>query len=53
MTWDMLYDNMRNSSNAGVDMAMYPFAGNSTILCHTIQQGLAEFGTKFRLVTGE
>jgi hypothetical protein len=50
MTWDMIYDNMRNSGNARIDMAMYPFEGNSTLLCHTLQQGLAEFGTKFRIV---
>jgi hypothetical protein len=50
MTWDMIYGNMRNSSNARFDMVFYPFEDSSILLCHTLQKGLAEFGTKFKLV---
>jgi hypothetical protein len=50
MTWEMIYENMRNSNNAEIDLGIYPFEGSSTLLCHTLHQGLAEFGTEFRLV---
>jgi hypothetical protein len=33
-------------------MAVYPSEGNTTLLCHTLSQGLAEFGRQFRLVPG-
>jgi hypothetical protein len=50
-SWNVLYN-----ETTGEDlfaMAIYPYEGNSTLLCHTLKQGLADFGTQFRLKTLE
>jgi hypothetical protein len=48
--WDAIYQNKgpKNDSNQ-FDMAFYPYEGNSTLLCHTLKEGLGGFGTKFRI----
>ena len=48
--WDAIYQRKgpKNDSNQ-FDMAFYPYEGNSTLLCHTLKEGLAGFGTKFRI----
>jgi hypothetical protein len=48
--WDAVYQ--RNGPNNGshkFEMAFYPYEGNSTLLCHTLTEGLGSFGTKFRI----
>jgi hypothetical protein len=49
--WNLIYENTRNNSDLRIDMGVYPFEGNSTLLCHTFYTGLADYGYKFRLVT--
>jgi hypothetical protein len=48
--WDAIYQRKgpKNDSNQ-FDMAFYPYEGNSTLLCHTLKEGLGSFGTKFRI----
>jgi hypothetical protein len=48
--WDAIYQSKgpKNDSNQ-FDMAFYPYEGNSTLLCHTLKEGLGGFGTKFRI----
>jgi len=48
--WDAIYQRKgpKNDSNQ-FDMAFYPYEGNSTLLCHTLKEGLGGFGTKFRI----
>jgi hypothetical protein len=48
--WDAIYQikGPKNDSNQ-FDMAFYPYEGNSTLLCHTLKEGLGGFGTKFRI----
>ena len=48
-SWDLIYE--RTTISSLFDMGIYPFEGNSTLLCHTLRPGLASFGTKFRLIT--
>jgi hypothetical protein len=48
--WDVIYQ--RSGLNNGSDkfaMAVYPYEGNSTLLCHTLEEGLGAFGTQFRI----
>jgi hypothetical protein len=49
--WDTIYQTTgpRNDSSR-FDMAFYPYEGNSTLLCHTLTEGLGSFGTKFRIL---
>jgi hypothetical protein len=48
--WDAIFQRKgpKNDSNQ-FDMAFYPYEGNSTLLCHTLKEGLGDFGTKFRI----
>ena len=48
--WDAIFQRKgpKNDSNQ-FDMAFYPYEGNSTLLCYTLNEGLAGFGTKFRI----
>ena len=48
-TWDAIFGKTVNNSQ--VDMEIYPYEGNSTLLCHTLRPGLADFGPVLRLVT--
>jgi hypothetical protein len=50
LAWDAIYQRKgpKNDSNQ-FDMAFYPYEGNSTLLCHTLKEGLGGFGTKFRI----
>jgi hypothetical protein len=51
-SWDLIYDSQGTSINASlIDRAIYPYEDNSTLACYTLRPGLANFGTKFRLVT--
>jgi hypothetical protein len=48
--WEYIYQSRwpRNETSL-FKMAVYPYEDNSTLLCHTLQAGLAEFGTRFRI----
>jgi hypothetical protein len=48
--WDAIFQRrgIKNDSNQ-FDMSFYPYEGNSTLLCHTLKEGLSGFGTKFRI----
>jgi hypothetical protein len=48
--WDAIYprNGLKNDSSQ-FDMAFYPYVGNSTLLCHTLKEGLGAFGTHFRI----
>ncbi len=48
--WDAIFQRRgpKNDSDQ-FDMAFYPYEGNSTLLCHTLKEGLGGFGTKFRI----
>jgi hypothetical protein len=48
--WDAVYQRSgQKSDSSQFDMAFYPYEGNSTLLCHTLKEGLGAFGTKFRI----
>jgi hypothetical protein len=49
--WDTIYQKRgpRNDSSR-FDMAFYPYEGNSTLLCHTLTEGLGSFGTKISIL---
>jgi hypothetical protein len=49
--WDAIYQKggPRNDSSQ-FDMVFYPYEGNSTLLCHTLIEGLGSFGTKFKIL---
>ena len=49
-SWDLIYEKTKKDVSM-MDMAIYPYEGNSSLLCHTLQPGLAEFGSQIRLVT--
>ena len=46
--WDAIFGTQKA---ADVAAAFYPFAANSTLLCHTLRPGLATWGTRLRLIT--
>ena len=48
--WDLIFDD-KSQDVSMVDMRIYPYEVNSTLLCHTLRSKLVGFGTKFRLVT--
>ena len=48
--WDLVYGKTIGDTSA-LDLAVYPYEGNSSLLCHTLREGLATWGTRFRLVT--
>ena len=50
--WDFMYERETEDSPL-IDMAIYPYEANSTLLCHTLQPSLTKFGSKFRLVTAD
>jgi hypothetical protein len=48
--WDAIYQkNGPRNDSSQFDMAFYPYEGNSTLLCHTLKEGLGAFGTQFRI----
>ncbi len=48
--WDAVYQKSgQKNDSSQFDMAFYPYEGNSTLLCHTLKEGLGTFGTKFRI----
>ncbi len=48
--WDAIYQSRGpNNESDKFEMAVYPFKGNSTLLCHTIKEGLGGLGTNFRI----
>jgi hypothetical protein len=49
-SWDSLYGK-KLADTSLFDMAVYPYEGNSTLLCYTLQPTLATFGTRFQMVT--
>ena len=48
--WYIIYGQGTGDAST-LDMAFYPFERNSTLLCYTLQAGLAGMGTNFRIVT--
>ncbi len=49
--WDAIYQRRcPNNDSDKFEMAVYPYEGNSTLLCHTLMEGLGSFGTKFRIL---
>ena len=44
--WDIIYD---TESGGEFEMGVYPYEGKSVLLCHTLSQGLASYGTMFRI----
>ena len=50
--WDVLYGRTTTDSSLLLDdLTFYPYEGNSILLCHTLQPGLASLGTTFRLIS--
>jgi len=56
-TWETIYTGARNkwtdelaNNSQQFHMAFYPYEGNSTLLCYTLQQGLGGLGSKFRIL---
>jgi hypothetical protein len=49
--WEAIHQRYgpRNDSSQ-FNMAFYPYEGNSTLLCHTLMEGLGRFGTKIRIL---
>jgi hypothetical protein len=49
--WDAIYQRRGpNNDSDKFEMAVYPYEGNSTLLCHTLTEGLGSFGTKLRIL---
>jgi hypothetical protein len=49
--WDAIYHSQGPTNDSDkFEMAVYPYEGNSTLLCHTLKEGLGSFGTKLRIL---
>ena len=51
--WNIIYEkNGPRNDPSPFDMIFYPYEGNSTLLCYTLREGMATFGTRFRILQG-
>jgi len=48
-SWEVIYESIRPGAGSFFHLLVFPYEGNSILVCHTLNDGLAKYGALLRI----